>query len=144
MFVEKKYNVCVVGATGTVGNKILEILIERKFLFSRISAVASSRSESKILNIGKLKLQVEGIETFDFTKIDIAFLATEAEISKKIADRIKEVGSKCIIIDNSSYFRMKSVVPLVVPEVNPSSLDNITKPSIIGNPNCSQYKWLLY
>lgn len=132
---KKEYNICVIGATGTVGSKILEILIERKFP-ARISALASDRSESSILNIGKIKLKVESVKNFCFKDADIVFLATKSKISKSIADHIKKV-SNCIIIDNSSYFRMKEDIPLVVPEVNPSSLDNIARPSIICNPNCS-------
>lgn len=132
---KKEYNVCVIGATGTVGSKILEILIERKFP-ARISALASDKSDSSILNIGKQKFKVESVKNFCFKDADIVFLATKSEVSKSIADHIKEV-SNCIIIDNSSYFRMKEGIPLVVPEVNSSSLDNIVKPSIICNPNCS-------
>ena len=119
----KKYNVCVVGATGTVGSKILEILIERKFP-ANIFAVASDRSASSVLNIGKSKFEVEGINNFCFKSIDIVFLATKSEISKDIANKIKAI-SNCIIIDNSSHFRMQEDIPLVVPEVNASSLDNI-------------------
>lgn len=132
---KKEYNVCVIGATGTVGSKILEILIERKFP-ARISALASDKSDSSILNIGKQKFKVESVKNFCFKDVDIVFLATKSEVSKSIADHIKEV-SNCIIIDNSSYFRIKEGIPLVVPEVNSSSLDNIVKPSIICNPNCS-------
>jgi aspartate-semialdehyde dehydrogenase len=140
MSIKKKYNVCVVGATGTVGNSILKILVERNFPFSRISALASDRSTGKVLDVGKLKLKVESIKTFDFKDVDIVFLATESEISKTVASHIKEV-SNCVIIDNSSYFRMKKGVPLVVPEVNSSALNNIQRPCIIGNPNCSTIQW---
>ena len=136
MSLKKKYNICVVGATGTVGNNILEILVKRNFPFARVSALASDRSTNKVLDIGTLKLKVESIKTFDFKNIDIVFLATESEISKNVANHIKEV-SNCVIIDNSSYFRMKKDVPLVVPEVNSFALNNIQKPCVIGNPNCS-------
>jgi aspartate-semialdehyde dehydrogenase len=135
MINKEKYNVCVVGATGTVGSKILEILVERKFP-ARIFALASDKSESTVLKIGKMEFKVESTKNFCFKDADIVFLATESEVSRDIANQIKKV-SNCVIIDNSSHFRMKQGIPLVVPEVNSSSLNNIARPWIICNPNCS-------
>lgn len=139
---QRKYNICVIGATGSVGSQMLKILVERKFPFAKIHALASDRSESTVLKVAGLELKLGKIMNFDFKDVDIVFLATESEVSRDIVNHIKSVGN-CFIIDNSSYFRIKKDVPLVIPEVNPEALDNIKKTCVISNPNCSTIQMVM-
>ena len=131
------YRVVVVGATGNVGREMLNVLAEREFPIDEIAAVASSRSQGSEVEFGETgrMLKVKNIENFDFTGWDIALFAAGSEVSKVHAPRA--AGQGCVVIDNSSLFRMDPDVPLVVPEVNPDAIDGYKAKMIIANPNCS-------
>ncbi|MBI3630923.1 MAG: aspartate-semialdehyde dehydrogenase [Candidatus Sungbacteria bacterium] len=130
------YKVAVVGATGNVGREILNILSERKFPVREVVALASERSRGKEVSFGDTKtLKVKSLEDFDFTGTDIALFSPGASVSKVHAPRAASQG--CVVIDNTSFFRMDKDIPLVVPEVNPHALEGFRKRNIIANPNCS-------
>ena len=129
------YRVAVVGATGAVGREILKILAERNFPVDDIAALASGRSAGKDVSFGdKRVLKVQSLDKFDFKGWDIGLFSPGAAVSAIHAPRAAEAG--CIVIDNTSHFRMDPDVPLVVPEVNPDALNRIRR-GIIANPNCS-------
>ena len=129
------YRVAVVGATGAVGREMLKTLAERKFPVREVVALASPRSVGQEVSFGeKIVLKIKNLETFDFTGWDIALFSPGAAISAVHAPRAAAAG--CIVIDNTSHFRMEPDVPLVVPEVNPQALARM-KRGIIANPNCS-------
>ena len=130
------YKVAVAGATGNVGREMLEILAERDFPADGVIALASSRSVGREVSFGEDEiLPVQDLEHYDFSDTDIALFSPGSKASAKHAPRAAKAG--CVVIDNSSYFRMDPDVPLVVPEVNPEDLDWHTKRNIIANPNCS-------
>jgi aspartate-semialdehyde dehydrogenase len=131
------YRVVVVGATGNVGREMLNILAEREFPCEEIAAVASPRSTGTEIEFGETgrMLKVKNIEHFDFTGWDIALFAAGSGPTKIYAPKAAEQG--CVVIDNSSLYRMDPDVPLVVPEVNPDAIDGYTVRNIIANPNCS-------
>ena len=129
------YRVAVVGATGNVGREMLVVLDERKFDVSEVAAVASSRSIGKECSFGDRTLRVKGLDDFDFKGWDIALFSPSAAVSAVHAPRAAAAG--CVVIDNTSHFRMDPDVPLVVPEVNPEAVRGYTKKNIIANPNCS-------
>ncbi len=129
------YKVAVVGATGAVGREILKTLAERGFPVREIVALASPRSAGQEISFGeKQVLKVRNLETYDFAGTDIALFSPGASVSAIHAPRAAEAG--CLVIDNTSQFRMEFDVPLVVPEVNPEALGRIRR-NIIANPNCS-------
>jgi aspartate-semialdehyde dehydrogenase len=129
------YRVAVVGATGAVGREILKTLAERNFPVSEIVALASPRSTGKEISFGeKTVLKVQNLEKFDFTGWDIGLFSPGAAVSAVHAPRAAAAG--CVVIDNTSHFRMEPDVPLVVPEVNPQALSKARR-GIIANPNCS-------
>lgn len=130
------YRVAVVGATGAVGREILKTLAERGFPASEVAALASARSAGQQVSFGEDKvLTVQNLETFDFTGWDIGLFSPGAAISAVHAPRAAAQG--CVVIDNTSHFRMDPDVPLVVPEVNPQDIAKFAKKNIIANPNCS-------
>ncbi len=129
------YKVAIVGATGSVGREILNILAERGFPADTFVALASEKSEGAELDFGDDTLIVERLDTFDFAGVDISFFAAGSEISKVYIPKATGAGS--IVIDNSSLFRMDPEVPLIVPEVNADALEGYDKKNIIANPNCS-------
>ena len=130
------YRVAVVGATGAVGREMLKTLYERNFPVSEVIALASGRSTGAEISYGpKQVLTVKNLETFDFTGTDIGLFSPGASVSAIHAPRAAAQG--CIVIDNTSQFRMDEDVPLVVPEVNPHHLKQFSKRGIIANPNCS-------
>ncbi len=131
----KKYNVAVVGATGVVGEAMLSILEERDFPVNEIYALASSRSEGKRIRFKEESLKVEDLAGFDFSKVQIGLFSAGASISAEYAP--KAASSGCIIIDNTSQFRYKEDIPLIVPEVNPDKIADYKNCGIIANPNCS-------
>ncbi|MDP9096461.1 MAG: aspartate-semialdehyde dehydrogenase [Pseudomonadota bacterium] len=135
------YRVAVVGATGAVGREMLKTLAERNFPISDIAAVASARSTGQEVSFGEKKvLKVKNLETFDFAGWDIALFSPGASVSAVHAPRAAKAG--CLVIDNTSHFRMEPDVPLVVPEVNPEALTRIRR-GIIANPNCSTIQMVL-
>src|SRR5215469_11365619 len=130
------YRVAVVGATGNVGREMLSILSERNFPADKVHAVASTRSIGAEVSFGDDKvLKVESLDTFDFSGVDIALFSPGAKVSAVHAPRAGKAG--CVVVDNTSQFRMDKDVPLVVPEVNPSAVAQYKKRNIIANPNCS-------
>jgi aspartate-semialdehyde dehydrogenase len=132
----KGYKVAVVGATGAVGREMLKTLYERLFPITDIVALASGRSAGHPISFGdKRILKVQNLETFDFAGWDIALFSPGAAVSAIHAPRAAASG--CIVIDNTSHFRMEPEIPLVVPEVNPHALARFRKRNIIANPNCS-------
>jgi aspartate-semialdehyde dehydrogenase len=136
------YKVAVVGATGAVGREMLKTLAERGFPVSAIAALASGRSAGQQLSFGEDQvLTVGNLETFDFAGWDIALFSPGAAVSAVHAPRAAAAG--CIVIDNTSQFRMEPDVPLVVPEVNPQALLKYRKRGIIANPNCSTIQMVL-
>ena len=130
------YRVAVVGATGAVGREILKTLVERNFPITEVAALASGRSTGSEISFGEKRvLKVQNLETFDFRGWDIGLFSPGAAVSAIHAPRAAAAG--CIVIDNTSQFRMDPDIPLVVPEVNPHHLRQFTKRGIIANPNCS-------
>ncbi len=129
------YRVAVVGATGAVGREMLKTLVERNFPVSDVAALASARSVGQEVSFGdKRVLKVQNLETFDFAGWDIGLFSPGAAISAVHAPRAAAAG--CVVIDNTSQFRMEPDIPLVVPEVNPQALLK-NRRNIIANPNCS-------
>jgi aspartate-semialdehyde dehydrogenase len=130
------YRVAVVGATGAVGNEMLEILADRKFPVDEVVALASERSVGKEVSFGDERtLTVRDLATFDFEGFDIALSSPGAKVSAIYAPKAAAAG--CVVIDNTSHFRMDPEIPLVVPEVNREALEGFRNRNIIANPNCS-------
>ena len=130
------YKVAVIGATGNVGREMLATLAARGFPASEVVALASSRSVGKEVSYGEKDiLKVRDLDTYDFTGTDIALSSPGAKVSAKYSPRAAAAG--CVVVDNTSHFRMDPDVPLVVPEVNPEAIADYTKRGIIANPNCS-------
>ncbi|MDH5796677.1 MAG: aspartate-semialdehyde dehydrogenase, partial [Anaplasmataceae bacterium] len=139
---ESGFKVAVVGATGKVGREIIEILNTRKFPISRLFPIASDNSVDKQILFGRYnKIPVETLRNNSFDGIDFAFFATSADISAKYIGLA--IKSGCIVIDNSSYFRKTTDIPLIVPEINPEQLYNYKNKNIICNPNCVAIQTLM-
>ena len=128
------YKIAVIGATGNVGREMLKTLVQRNFPIAEVVALASTRSIGTEVSFGDGVLKVKALEYFDFKGTDIALMSAGGAIAKEWAPKIAAQG--CLVIDNSSAWRMDRQVPLVVPEVNADALNNIPK-GIIANPNCS-------
>jgi len=126
-------NIAIVGATGNVGRKIIEVLEKKNFPVADLYFVASSKSAGSKLKFKNKEIKVENLETFDFSKVKITFFSAGGKISEKY---VPLAAKYSVVIDNSSYFRMDPDVPLIVPQVNSNDLKNIKK-NIIANPNCS-------
>lgn len=136
------YKVAVVGATGNVGRELLSILAERNFPAREVVALASARSEGKKVSFGeKTILETKVLDTYDFSDTDIALFSPGSSVSKIHAPRAAEAG--CVVIDNTSYFRMHEDVPLIVPEVNGDAIADYKKTNIIANPNCSTIQMMV-
>lgn len=127
-------NIAIVGATGNVGRKIIEVLEKKKFPINELFLIASSKSEGKKINFNGKELIVNDLEKFDFSKVKIAFFAAGSAIAEKWANIVAE---KTIVIDNSKFFRRDPDIPLVVPEVNSKELFHVKNKNIIANANCS-------
>ena len=126
-------NIAIVGATGNVGRKILEVLEKKELFIDTLYLVASSKSAGSKIKFKGKDYEVFDLEKFDFSKARITFFAAGGKISEKFAEK---VAKNSLVIDNSSFYRMDQNVPLIVPQVNPNQLNNIKK-NIIANPNCS-------
>ena len=131
-------NFAIIGASGNVGRKTIEILEKSKIPFKELFFVASERSAGKKIKFRDKEIIIENLENYDFSKAEITFFAAGSQIAKKWA---LQAAKKTIVIDNSSYFRMQKDVPLVVPEVNSEALDKHN--NIIANPNCSTMQMVL-
>ena len=126
-------NIAIVGATGNVGRKILEVLEKKNFKVDNFYLLDSSKSLGSSLNFKGKDIKIELLENFDFSKVDLTFFSAGGKISEKFAPK---AAKNSIVVDNSSFFRMDPEVPLIVPQVNPNDMKNIPK-NIIANPNCS-------
>ena len=126
-------NIAIVGATGNVGRKTLEVLEKKELSINNIYLIASSKSAGKKIRFKGKDHEVFDLESFDFSKVKITFFAAGGKISEKFAEK---AAKHCLVIDNSSFYRMDPSVPLIVPQVNSNHLKNIKK-NIIANPNCS-------
>jgi aspartate-semialdehyde dehydrogenase len=131
----EKINVAVVGATGAVGEVMLEILAERKFPVGKVHALASARSVGKTVAFGNRELPVEDLAEFDFSQVQIGLFSAGGSISEEYAPKAAAAG--CVVVDNTSHFRRDDDIPLVVPEVNPEAIADYKNRGIIANPNCS-------
>ena len=131
----REFRVAIVGATGLVGETLIEVLGERNFPVSELHLVASNRSLGKRYEFNGKSLAVQDLASFDFSSVDIGFFSAGAEISREYAPKAAAAG--CIVIDNTSEFRYYDDVPLIVPEVNPHTIGQYKNRGIIANPNCS-------
>ncbi len=135
----QRYKIAVAGATGNVGREILQILEQRDFPIDEIYCLASSRSKGTKLEFKDKEIAVEDLAEFDFSKAQIGLFSPGAKVSAEYAPKASSKG--CLVIDNSSHFRMNENVPLIVPEVNGEVLneffENKNRLNIISNPNCS-------
>ena len=132
-------NIAIVGATGNVGRKTLEVIEKKNFKFDNLYLVASPKSAGKKISFKNKDYLVENLETYDFSKANITFFAAGGKISEKYAEKAAEHTT---VIDNSSFFRMDPDVPLIVPQVNGSEVKKMKK-NIIANPNCSTAQLVL-
>ena len=131
-------NFAIIGASGNVGRKTIEILEKSKIPFKELFLVASAKSAGKKIKFRDKEIEIIDLEKYDFSKAKITFFAAGSQIAKEWANK---AAKKTIVIDNSSYFRMEKEIPLVVPEVNPEALDK--HKNIIANPNCSTMQMVL-
>ena len=131
-------NLAIIGATGNVGRKTIEILEKSKLKFDKLYLIASEKSSGKKIFFRGEEVEVELLSSYDFSKAQITFFAAGSNLARQW---VPEASKKTIVIDNSSYFRMKKNVPLVVAEVNPEALK--AHNNIIANPNCSTMQMVL-
>ena len=131
-------NFAIIGASGNVGRKTIEILEKSKISFKDLYLVASKKSAGKKIKFREKEIEIENLENYDFSKAQITIFAAGSDIAKEWAPK---AAKKTIVIDNSSFFRMQKNIPLVVPEVNPEALDK--HENIIANPNCSTVQMVL-
>jgi aspartate-semialdehyde dehydrogenase len=133
--VSKGYRVCVLGATGLVGETLIRVLEERDFPVSELFPLASNRSLGKRVQFRGRHIPVIDVATFDFSRAQIGLFSAGGEVSREYAPKAGAAG--CIVIDNTSEFRYDDDIPLVVPEVNPQAIAGYKSRHIIANPNCS-------
>jgi len=137
----ERLNVAVVGATGVVGEAMLDILSTRKFPAGKVYALASERSAGNKVPFGNRELTVENLADFDFSKVQIGLFSAGGSISEEFAPKAAAAG--CVVIDNTSHFRYDDDIPLVVPEVNPEAIGDYKARGIIANPNCSTIQMMV-
>ena len=137
----KTFDVAVVGATGVVGEAMLDILSQRKFPVGKVYALASERSLGRTVSFGKQELDVDDLAGFDFSKVAIGLFSAGGSVSAEYAPKAAAAG--CVVVDNTSHFRYDDEIPLVVPEVNPGAIAGYTRRGIIANPNCSTIQMLV-
>jgi aspartate-semialdehyde dehydrogenase len=130
-----RFDIAVVGATGAVGESMLEILAERKFPVGTVHALASERSVGKTVRFGNREVAVSDLADFDFSQVQIGLFSAGGSISAEYAPKAAAAG--CVVIDNTSHFRYEDDIPLVVPEVNADAISAYRNRGIIANPNCS-------
>ncbi|MFC3120516.1 aspartate-semialdehyde dehydrogenase [Agaribacter flavus] len=135
------YNVAILGATGLVGQTIIDLLAERKFPIDQLFPLASARSAGDELDFKGEKITVIDADEFDWSSVHLAFFSAGGSVSAKYAPIAADAG--CVVIDNTSEFRYEHDVPLVVPEVNKSALADFRNRNIIANPNCSTIQMLV-
>ncbi len=137
----QQYNVVVLGASGNVGQTIIEILEEREFPVANLYPLASHKSAGETLEFNNETVTIIDVEKFDWSQAQIAFFSAGGEVSEKWAPIAAEAG--CVVIDNTSHFRYDIDVPLVIPEVNPEAIADFRNRNIIANPNCSTIQMLV-
>ncbi|MCX7554439.1 aspartate-semialdehyde dehydrogenase [Marinicella sp. S1101] len=137
----KKYNVAVVGATGAVGKTMLEILQERQFPIANLYPLASEKSAGELIDFNNKQVRVGNLAEFDFKQADLALFSAGGSVSAHYAPIA--ANAKCVVIDNTSYFRNEEDVPLVVTEVNANAIESYQNTYIIANPNCSTMQMLV-
>ena len=135
------YNVAIVGATGAVGEAMLEILEERKFPVNKVFPLASERSAGSRLQFNGKSIVVQDLSTFDFSQVQIGLFSAGGSVSADYAPKAAAAG--CVVIDNTSHFRRDDDIPLVVPEVNAGRVKDYSDRNIIANPNCSTIQMLV-
>ncbi len=134
-------NVAIVGATGAVGESMLELLESRKFPVDNLYLLASERSAGSRLSFAERNIRVENLTHFDFGQVDIALFSAGGSVSAEFAPKAAAAG--CVVIDNTSYFRRDPEIPLIIPEVNLHRLPDYVNKNIIANPNCSTMQMLV-
>ncbi len=137
----QEFNVVVLGASGAVGQTMIEILEERNFPVANLYPLASSRSAGDTVSFHGKQIEILDVETFDWSKAQIGFFSAGGDVSAKWAPIAAEHG--CVVIDNTSHFRYDYDIPLVVPEVNPHAIADFRNRNIIANPNCSTIQMLV-
>lgn len=137
----KKINIAILGATGVVGQSMMEVLQECKFPIDQLYLLASHRSAGKTFRFNNKTHVVLDVEHFDFSKVQIALFSAGGDVSQKYAPLAAKKG--CIVIDNTSVFRYEKDIPLIIPEVNPDQIKNYKNHNIIANPNCSTIQMLV-
>ena len=137
----KTFDIAIVGATGAVGEALIEILEQRDFPVGELYLLASERSAGTSLKFKNKSIKVSDLAEFDFSKVQIGLFSAGGSISEIYAPKAAAAG--CIVIDNTSHFRYDDDIPLVVPEVNPEAIAGYTTRNIIANPNCSTIQMLV-
>ncbi|ABI38502.1 MULTISPECIES: aspartate-semialdehyde dehydrogenase [Shewanella] len=137
----QEFNVVVLGASGAVGQTMIEILEERNFPVANLYPLASSRSAGETVSFHGKQVTILDVETFDWSQAQIGFFSAGGDVSAKWAPIAAEAG--CVVIDNTSHFRYDIDIPLVVPEVNPHAIADFRNRNIIANPNCSTIQMLV-
>ena len=137
----RKFDIAILGATGVVGEALLTIFQEREFPVGKVYPLASSRSAGKTILFKNKAIMVEDVEQFDFSKVQIGLFSAGSKVSKIYAPKAADAG--CIVIDNTSEFRLQEDIPLVIPEVNAASIADFRNRNIIANPNCSTIQMLV-
>lgn len=137
----KAVNVAVVGATGAVGEAMIEILESRDFPVDQLFPLASSRSAGKSLRFKGKRYTVQDLSNFDFSQTPVALFSAGGDVSAEYAPIAAQQG--CVVIDNTSHFRRDDDIPLVIPEVNPEAIGQFRQRNIIANPNCSTIGMLM-
>ena len=138
---QKKYNIAIIGATGAVGQMMIQILLERDFPINNLYLLASEKSGGKKISVNGKDFKVEVLDGFDFNGVDIAMFSAGRDISKKYANLATK--NNAVVIDNTSFFRYQKNVPLIIPEVNASAISEYKQTGIISNPNCSTIQMLV-
>lgn len=137
----KKFNVAIAGATGAVGEVLIDLLETRDFPIDTLHLLASSRSAGTSLNFAGKRITVSAIDDFDFSQAHIGLFSAGGSVSAEYAPKAAAAG--CVVVDNTSHFRRDEDIPLVVSEVNPEAIAGYTKRNIIANPNCSTMQMLV-
>ena len=137
----QEFNVVVLGASGAVGQTMIEILEERNFPIAKLFPLASSRSAGGTVSFHGKQVEILDVDDFDWSQAQIGFFSAGGDVSEKWAPIAAENG--CVVIDNTSHFRYDNDVPLVIPEVNPEAIADFRNRNIIANPNCSTIQMLV-
>lgn len=137
----RTFDVAIMGATGAVGQAMIEILQERNFPVGKLYLLASERSAGKRIQFNGKSVVVENLVDFDFSQVQIGLFSAGGSLSGEYAPIAADAG--CVVIDNTSYFRYQENIPLVVPEVNPAAIADYRNHNIIANPNCSTIQMLV-